>query len=238
MKPASIRIIVVEDDDDVRESLVERLSLAGYTVSGVGSGQAYNRELKENAPFDLAIIDIGLPDQSGLRLAEQTRADTDMGIIILTAHATNDDCLQGYESGCDLYLTKPFDGRILLSAVARIAERLRQRRPIASTPAEDKACRWQIDSSGWLLRSPAGEQIRLTALELQFLQLLSEKPGEPVSRDQLIRRLYPDQKEYTGRGLDALVRRLRVKTARQDTQAPIKTAHGLGYCFTEPIVSR
>lgn len=232
------RIILVEDDADLRESIVEGLELSGFQVVGVGSGREFYCKLAEAGPFSVAVLDVGLPDQSGLVLAEYCRANTAMGIIILTAHDSEDDFFKGYEAGCDLYLTKPFPTRVLAAAITRLLERLSVTLEAAQEldGSASRGARWTLDRTAWKLITPAGEIIGLTSREMQVLTALLETPGEPVTRDHLQRLLYPRIDEYSGRALDALVRRLRSKTSHAGGEPiPIKTVHAVGYCLSEPF---
>ncbi|WP_305730818.1 response regulator transcription factor [Trichlorobacter ammonificans] len=234
------RIVLVEDDADLRESIVEGLELSGFQVVGVGSGREFYCKLAEAGPFTVAVLDVGLPDQSGLVLAEYCRTNTAMGIIMLTAHDSEDDFFRGYEAGCDLYLTKPFPTRVLAQAITRLLERLAT---ASDTPLQEqdsvaafRNARWTLDRTAWKLITPANEIIGLTSREMQVLTALLEAPGEPVTRDQLQRLLYPRIDEYSGRALDALVRRLRAKTSHAGGEPiPIKTVHAVGYCLSEPF---
>lgn len=238
MQMKAPRILLVEDDADLRESTLEGLTLSGFQTSGVGSGREFYRALDNDGPFTVAIIDIGLPDQSGLVLAQYCRANTSMGIIILTAHDSDEDHFRGYEAGCDLYLTKPFSNRALASAISRMVERLSAQQPLAENGARNSSRppRWALDRNTWSLLTPSSGTISLTAREMELLTLLLETPGETVAREHLLQRLYPRIDEYTGRALDALLRRLRAKTERSGCEPlPVKTVHGVGYCLSEPF---
>ena len=240
MHPDVPRIILVEDDADLRESIIEGLTLSGFQVTGVGSGREFYRAMDAAEPFAVAVIDIGLPDQSGLVLAEYCRANTNLGIIILTARDSDEDRFNGYEAGCDLYLTKPFPSRVLASAITRLVERLPSFKAAdaeTGVAAKDSpVVRWTLERTSWSLLSPDGEVLPMTSKEMQFLSLLLETPGEPVARELMLQKLYPRMDEYTGRALDALVRRLRAKSAQAGGETiPVKTVHGVGYCLAEPF---
>ena len=235
MSHENIRIIIVEDDADLRESIAEYLTISGYQVTGVGSGRAFYRALDE-AAYQVAIIDLGLPDQPGMVLVEYLHANTDMGIIILTASDSEASQLQGYQTGADLYLTKPIASSVLESAIARLVKRLNlQQTAIQQNQLTPGG--WQLHRDKWLLVSPQGVEVPLTSLEFRFLAKLAGTSDLQASRQELLQEFYSDADEYTGRALDALVRRLRTKLSnRQDAVAPIKTVYGTGYCFAEQLV--
>lgn len=237
MSNEPIHIIIVEDDHILRESLIEYLALVGYHVTGAGSGRDFYRALDANS-YSIAIIDIGLPDQSGLVLAEYIHANTTMGIIILTAVDGEDDQHRGYEAGADLYLTKPVSSRVLASAIAKLASRLTPLKD--SVRLEKDTLDWILDQTSWMLISPQNIPIALTAMELEFLKELAKSSGSATNRNLLIQRLYPNRSDnYSSRAIDALVRRLREKISRvPNCTNPIKSAYGIGFCFTEPLSVR
>lgn len=228
-----IRVIIVEDDLDLRESTVEYLTLAGYDVCGVGSCLEFYRALADSS-FSIAVVDVGLPDQSGYVLTEYLRKNTTMGIIMLTARDAVEDRVRGYSSGADLYLVKPVDSRELAAAIASLSVRFRDRLPLPEQAAQSGT--WQLVRNAWRLVPPSGAPILLTSKEMQFMECLALKAGT-VSRDTFLAALGYRDDEYASRAMDSLVRRLRRKI-EEDLRLPppIKTVHGVGYCFTAPLV--
>ena len=116
------RVLVVDNDQELRESVVECLSLAGLTVSSAGSA-AECYQILSSREWCVAVVDIDLPDQSGYVLVEYIRANTTMKVIILTPRDAVDDRVKGYDSGADIYLVKPINCRELATAVIRLAQR-------------------------------------------------------------------------------------------------------------------
>lgn len=228
-------VLIVEDDTDLRESITEYLRLSGYRVTGVGIGKALYRAIDEET-YHVAVIDLSLPDQSGLVLVDYLHRNTDMGIIILTATDTEESQLAGYQSGADLYLIKPISSSVLESAIARLVKRLnaKENAPVRHEPEHEADC-WTLHKDKWLLIPPYGQSISLTAMELRFLTKLATHPDNLATRSELLQEFYDRTDEYTGRALDALVRRLRNKLSKQQdvSSSPIKTVYGEGYCFTE-----
>ncbi len=225
---------MVEDDRDMRESMVEYLNLAGLDVIGVGSGLEFYQALASSF-FSIAVVDLGLPDQNGYVLVEYIRKNTTMGAIILTARDAVGDRVLGYESGADLYLVKPIDCRELAAAIMSLAGRRGDR---VSSASPVPACEsWRLVRSSWHLATPAGQAIKLTAREMQLIERLAESPGKPVKRDMLLARLGYGEDEYANRAMDSLMRRLRRKIEGSWTPpSPIKTIRSVGYCFSAPIV--
>lgn len=234
MKTA-VKVLVVEDDNDLRESVIEYLSLSGFTVTGVTNAAECYQSLASHH-WSVAVLDIGLPDQPGYVLAEYIRTNTNTAVIILTARDAVDDRVKGYDSGADLYLVKPVDCRELTAAVISLAQRQKIRATAEPTPQPEPLPvveSWALRLGAWCLAAPNGVEIPLTGKEVQFLELLAATPGQPILRDTLLTTLYLRHDEYTSRSLDSLVRRLRAKiTTDTGLPAPIKTAHAVGYCFS------
>lgn len=231
MAASDIKVVVVEDDTDLRESVVEWLTLAGMQTTAVGSaGELYRLLPREN--FNVAVIDIGLPDQSGFVLAEYVRANTGAAVIMLTARSAIDDKIKGYDSGADLYLLKPVDCRELSAAIVSIVGRARKTTREAAVIQQA----WRISPATWQLALPDDTPILLSVKELKFLELLAATPGLPVLRQTLLSELYSRNDAHAGRALDSLVRRLRAKiTSQTDIAIPITTVHSVGYCFIGAI---
>jgi DNA-binding response OmpR family regulator len=228
------QVIFVEDDVDFRESLAEYLSLSGFTVTGVGSCIECYTALCTSW-FDVAVVDLSLPDQSGLVLVEYLRANTDIRIIIMTAGDADDERVRGYTSGADLNLVKPVKCRELAAAVFSMASRRSDvKGGAAPTSASDA---WVLAGCVWRLISPASVVIELTTKEMQFLEILGAAAGFVVSRETLLEGLYGRYDEHASRALYALVRRLRSKiTAATGAPSPIRTARSAGLCFAARAV--
>jgi len=230
-----IRVIIVEDDEDLRESLFGLLSLHGFSVAGCGSCREFYREL-DRQEYDIALLDIGLPDQSGTVLAEYLRDNTTMGIIMLTARDSKEDSLAGYEAGADVYLTKPADARLLVSAITNLAKRIK---PRSVKPLPVVLTSWVLEQIRMELLTPSDEKIALTGKEFSFLLLLAQANGVPVSRADIMLALYNHTDEYSGKALDALIYRLRSKvTASATLRLPVTSIHSVGYSFTAPFTLR
>lgn len=228
-----LRIIIAEDDDDQRNGIRDFFTFGTHHVVAVATGRDFYQALDGNI-FDVAILDIGLPDQSGLVLAEYLRANSDTGIIILTGRDDEEHQLKGYDSGADIYLTKPVSSRVLSSAVTRLAERVKTR----STQTSDSLPTWTLNRFTWCVGSPKNEIIRITAVEYKFLELLAMSQQQMSNREYLQSRLYQNADKHSGRALDALVQRLRAKlfpASESEADCPIKSIYGFGYRLSEPF---
>ena len=233
MHTDTVRVIIVEDDSDLRESLATYLTLCGSSVAGVGSCREFYRAL-DNQIYDIAVIDVGLPDQSGFVLTEYVHNNTAMGIIMLTARDSDEDKLRGYDAGADIYLTKPVDSRMLASAITNLMARLK---PLPGThPPVSTQLSWILVQSGWILQTPQGNKISLTGMEFKFMTFLGQSESAAVSRSDIMQKLYSRTDDYSGKALDALIYRLRSKVSSVcSLPIPIKSIHAVGYCFSAPL---
>jgi len=226
-----LNILIVEDDTDLRESIGLYIEDEGFVVTGAGSAKEFYSCLEQSS-FDVAVIDIGLPDESGYVLAEKLRRNTDMGIIILTARGGIEERVQGYAVGADLYLVKPVNIRELLAAIHSMAKRRLER----SQHRSGLGCVWHLKKSLWQLVSPTGVNIILTGREFDFLRILALAEGTPVERKHLMTSLHYPDGDCEGRALTELSRRLRKKISHQTgLECPLHTFRSIGYCFTGSI---
>lgn len=229
------RVLVAEDEEAIRDLVCFHLDLAGYECVGVADGREALRSASE-APFDLVVLDITLPSLDGVTLCRAIRRagpNRDVPIIMLTARREESDKIVGLESGADDYLTKPFGVR---EFVARTAALMRRRR---AGSRENPSPR--ILSALGITIDPArrrvvcdGRLVALTAQEFTLLRLLASNPGIVFSRRELLAEAWQQDVVVTGRGVDALVKRLRRKV-EPDPGHPtrIVTVRGAGYKFGE-----
>ncbi len=234
------RIIIAEDDRDLCESIVKYLTLTGYDVTGVGSAlELYQQVSTSN--YSIAILDIGLPDQSGLVLAEYLRNNTDMRIIIMTARSMLDDKLAGYNSGADIFIVKPVDIRELAASISSLLGRINcdahtescEKRHLKLVNSEREE--WRLVGSKWQLTTPCGREIKLTSKEIEFLNFLISSKKKVAARLELLKHLEYLNNEYGNRSLESLVNRLRRKISDVCENCPIQTNHGVGYSFSAAI---
>ncbi|MCF8383134.1 MAG: response regulator transcription factor [Chlorobium sp.] len=237
------QIIIVEDDRDFRESIMEYLVLAGFDVTGAASALEFYQKIAQDR-FLLVILDIALPDQDGLVLAEYVRKNTDMRIIMLTAQSSQKSKIVAYESGADLYLTKPVDFPELLASITSILGRLsnshsgEQQEEKTEYESNREIRPWELSRKEWALFTPDGDKIILTAKEFDFVEKLSSCPLKVVDREELLKALDYENTASGNRSLDALVHRMRRKKGNTEHYIPIKTSHGSGYSFSAPIIVR
>lgn len=232
MSPDRPRILVVDDEESVRESAGYTLEQEGFEVVLAGSGEEAEERLGEGE-FDLLVLDIMMPGKSGLDVCRDVRQTSAVPIILLTAKDSEADKVEGLESGADDYVTKPFSLREL---TGRIRAQLRRREldrssTPAGAPAKLKAGQVEIDLARHTV-TVRGAPVKLTRSEFQVLRLLLEKPGEVYSRRQIMEELW--QTEFKGdvRACDVHISNLRQKV-ETDPQNPelVLTVRRLGYKF-------
>jgi DNA-binding response OmpR family regulator len=222
-------LLVVDDDEGLRELLVRYLSDNGYATAGVADGEAMRRYLATQ-PVDLVLLDVMLPGEDGLSLARSLRGKDSPAIIMLSARGDEVDRIVGLEVGADDYLPKPFSHRELL---ARVAAVLRRRHPTAeSTGRNRRFGPFCADfEANRLTRN--GEEIALSGAEFSLLRILLEHPDRVLSRDMLVDLLKGYERAPFDRMVDVRVTRLRRKI-ELDPAHPVylRTVWGEGYLFS------
>ena len=219
---AQRHLLVVDDDDRIRELLKEYLSKHGFRVTGAAHAGAARR-LMELLDFDLLVVDVMMPGEDGFSFTKWVRAR--MGatpVLILTARGMPDDRIEGLKTGADDYLAKPFDPQELLLRVEAI---LRRAGPKPTGPRKVTLGQFEFDlDRGELSRD--GAQVRLTEAEAQLLRQLAQNAHAAVDRMDLAR----DSADGIGRAVDVQVTRLRRKIER-DPRNPryLQTVRGVGY---------
>jgi two-component system phosphate regulon response regulator OmpR len=222
MDSAEPHLLVVDDDAPIRERLRRYLINQGFRVTTAGDAAEARARLASIA-FDLLVLDVMMPGESGLDLTKSLRSDSRIPILLLTAMAEPEDRINGLERGADDYLAKPFEPRELVLRIRNILQRVPQ--PAASV-AELRfgACRLDL-ARGELFRG--GDAVHLTAAEGALLLALARRVGEPVSREAL-----SEEAQFSGnvRTVDVQVTRLRRKIER-DPKFPryLQTVRGTGY---------
>lgn len=228
-----MRIIVVEDDADLREELVFNLSEDGFNAIGAGDADELYRELHARRA-DMLILDVGLPGKDGFTIAGELRADPawrSLGVIMLTARGELSQRVQGLTIGADAYLVKPVDFLELRACIESLARRL------AISGPDAPPSRWVYSPAKWELSSPCGTTVKLTLVEKKLVEVLIRTAGAAVKRrDIIVVGLGESLAEYDERRLEAAISRLRRKIEQSCPRAdPIRAVHGIGYVFAEPV---
>jgi DNA-binding response OmpR family regulator len=223
--PNSRKILIVDDDNELRNALVEQLSLHDeFEAMAVDSGTKGMQEAK-TGQVDLVIMDVGLPDVDGREAVRILRKNGFKApIIMLTGHDTDSDTILGLESGANDYVTKPFRFAVLL---ARIRAQLRQHE--ASEDAVFTIGPYTFRPSAKMLLSPKGNKIRLTEKETAILRFLYRAGQRPVSRETLLQEVWGYNSGVTTHTLETHVYRLRQKVEKDAAAPAILVTDAGGY---------
>jgi DNA-binding response OmpR family regulator len=238
MPEEATRIVVVDDDPDLRDLLIGYLAREGFAVTGAENGRSMDAALAQ-AGCDLILLDLMLPGEDGLSIARRLRQTSQIPIIMLSARGDDVDRIVGLEVGADDYVAKPFNPRELL---ARIRAVLRRRGTGAAQSASTEDATANNDTFDFgpfrldmrtreLLKD--GEAVPLTGGELDLLGALAAHPNRVLDRDHLLDLLKGYERSPFDRSIDVQVARLRAKI-EPDTKQPryIRTVWGKGYMFT------
>ena len=228
MKP---RILVVEDEPAIADTIVYALDSDGFAVQWCATGAAALQAVRD-APAALAVLDVGLPDMNGFELFRRLQQPDALPVIFLTARAGEIDRVVGLELGADDYIAKPFSPREL---VARVRTVLRRAQRAPAPPATDAAGAFAIDDEKKSIRF-RGRPLELSRTEYRLLKVLVERPGRVYSRDELMQRAWDDPASAFDRTVDAHVKALRAKLRDVDASVdPISTHRGMGYSLREDL---
>ena len=220
-----MRLLVIEDDATLRESLAKRLTENGFAVEQAADGKEGLYFASED-PVDLAIIDLGLPEMSGIDIIKQVRADgKTYPILILTARDRWEDKVDGLSAGADDYVVKPFHFE---EVNARVTALLRRSGGWASS--ELKAGPITLDMSRQEVQVDDAV-IELTSFEYKIIEYLMVRAGQVVSKAELTDRLYDKDFERDSNVIEVFIGRLRKKLDPANTVKPIETLRGRGYRF-------
>jgi two-component system OmpR family response regulator len=230
-------ILLVDDDEGIREIVGEYLSIEGYRVSTAARGDAM-RSVMAQSPVDLVLLDLVLPGEDGLELARWLRAQSNVGIIMLSGRGETVDRIIGLEMGSDDYLAKPFEVRELLARIRSVLRRARgpaEERP-RPAPPRVRFAGWMFDPSSRELLSPIGDPVRLTSGEFDLLAAFVDNPNKVLSRELLLELTRGRQAGPADRTIDVQIGRLRRKL--RDLGSPprlIRAVRGVGYAFTPTV---
>ena len=226
----SVNILVIEDEPDIRRNLEYNLGREGFKASSVGSIDEANEKLKSKK-FDLILLDLMLPDGSGLDLCKKIKSNSETEatpIIILTAKDDEVDKVVGFELGADDYVTKPFSVRELILRIKAILKRSDTKtKEVVEVERQFGDLKIDVDSHEVHVDS---QLIELTALEFRLLKELVDKRGRVQSRDQLLSEVWGYNAEVTTRTVDTHIKRLREKLGSMGKY--VQTIRGVGYKFS------
>jgi DNA-binding response OmpR family regulator len=239
-----IRVLVIEDDDDLRDTLVRYLCGVGMPARGVASAEEVDAELARQ-DFDAAVCDVNLPGEDGFAVLARLRSRSAMRIVMLTARGLANDRLRGLGLGADYYLVKPVNLRELEMVLRNLLQRSQEAQGVRE-PAEKDAEKtgvelavgpavpspWRFQSTDWVLLAPDGQRVQLSSSEARLVHSLIARPREVVDRTTLLVAMGRPGLEVYERNLDVTVSRLRRKAEQACGQKlPIVAVRGEGYSF-------
>jgi len=223
-----MRILLVEDEAPLRETLAARLKREGYAVDTASDGEEA-MFLGKEVPFDVAIIDLGLPKMSGLELIQKLRGlGQKYPILILTARSSWQDKVEGLKTGADDYLVKPFHVEELLARINAL-----MRRATGWSKPQLECGPVVLDTTAQTV-TVAGTGVELTTYEYKVLEYLMLHAGELVSKADLTEHIYQQDFDRDSNVLEVFIGRLRRKLDPDNSLKPIETVRGRGYRFAIP----
>lgn len=243
------RIVIVDDDPDVRETLSEYLEANGMMVETAQGGMELRDLIKEHS-FDLAVLDLRMPGEDGLSLCRFLRENYEMGIVMLTGSGDSIDRIVGLEVGADDYVSKPFELRELLARVRAVLRRVSKsahslnshansgstsKKPAAALEEGDDFFAFgpvRIDANKLHLIGADGGPSALTKMEFDLIKTFAERPKRVLSRDFLLEAAHGKDWEPFDRSVDIRVTRLRKKIEPNPAKPRfLKTVRGVGYLY-------
>ena len=221
-------LLIVDDDERIRSLLQKYLMRHGFLVSAARDA-AHARRILSGLDFDLIVLDVMMPGEDGVALTKSLRAERETPILLLTAKSETGDRIEGLTAGADDYLAKPFEPQELLLRINAILRRVPKEESGALVPKVihlgtlrydvEKSEMWQGDA-----------RVRLTSTEVQLMRIFSARPGEPISRTELVEELGRDGGQSQERAVDVQITRLRRKVEADPKQPRyLQTVRGAGY---------
>ena len=223
-------ILVIEDEPDIRKNLEYNLGREGFIVSSEASLNSAEKKLQNNNDFSLILLDLMLPDGSGLDLCKKIKGNPEtesIPIIILTAKDDEVDRVVGFELGADDYVTKPFSVRELILRIKAVLKRGQKKEDVVEVGRQFGDLSIDVESHEVNVNN---NQIDLTALEFRLLRQLVDRRGRVQSRDQLLSEVWGYSSEVTTRTVDTHIKRLREKLGPMGKY--VQTIRGVGYKFS------
>ncbi|MFI5774452.1 two-component system response regulator CseB [Streptomyces sp. NPDC051658] len=229
---AETHVLFVEDDDVIREATQLALERAGFVVTAMPDGMSGLDAFRADRP-DIALLDVMVPGLDGVSLCRRIRDESTVPVIMLSARADSIDVVLGLEAGADDYVTKPFDGAVLVARIRAVLRRFGHAaggQPGSGEPESQPVGGvlvfgdLEVDTEGMAVHR-SGEQVALTPTEMRLLLEFSAAPGTVLSRDKLLERVWDYGWGGDTRVVDVHVQRLRTKIG----QDRIETVRGFGY---------
>ena len=236
MEPApATRLLLVDDEPDLREPLADYLSRQGFVVTEAASAAEARSRLRDNPP-DLVLLDIMMPGEDGLSLCRHIAATLAVPVILLTAKGEATDRIVGLEIGADDYVVKPFEPRELVARIRSVLRRLAKGVPPPADDALFEFDGWQLDPLKRRLTAPDGAMVSISSVEFRLLIAFLERPRQVLDRDRLLDLVQGREAHLFDRAVDNQISRLRRKI-EADSRNPtlIQTVWGGGYLLAADV---
>ena len=237
-----LRVLIVDDDDDIRDLVITYLGAQGLQMFEARSEVELRACVEQHAP-DVILLDVNLGSEDGFAIARRLRSNWHGGLVMITGRGDTVDRVVGLEIGADDYVTKPFELRELLARIRSVGRRSSAPSPaaVASALAKDSVANFHfdeftLDPERRELRRPGGQLVALTTGEYQLLLAFCEQAGRILSRDQLLQRTHHRDAGPFDRTIDVQIGRLRRKLG-DDGKEPriIKSVRGAGYVLSVAV---
>lgn len=228
-----VYIVVVEDDPEIRLLVVDLLRKEGWSAEGAADGEVLDRLISVRTP-DVIVLDINLPGEDGLSICKRISADTDIGILMLTARSEDIDRIIGLELGADDYLGKPFNPRELTARIRALVRRTRRSNAEADVTESVEVAGLRIDPAARKVER-GEETLKLSGAEFDLLLVLARAAGRVLSRDYLLDQVHGRTSTAFDRSIDVLVSRLRKKVDLPGEESLIEGVRNAGYVFRAKV---
>jgi two-component system catabolic regulation response regulator CreB len=227
-------ILIVEDEPSIAETIIYALQTEYFKTTHVTTAAEAISLVEAKSSYSLVVLDIGLPDTSGLSVCQQIRKQSGIPILFLTARDSEIDRVLGLEFGADDYVTKPFSPRELVARIKAILRRTSNSSPQEINQHTDEGISINTDA---MTIHCYGQLVDLTAHEYKLLATFISQPGRTFTREQLLEHAWEDPGSVMDRTVDAHIKTLRAKLTSASPQCNevIQTRRGLGYCYHPPV---
>lgn len=230
------KVLIVEDDEILGDELRDVFLQWGFVAITVASVNAFWEQVQDFKP-QLIVVDLTLPDGSGVDIIRDVRSKSDIGIIVMSGRSDEIEPVVCIETGADDYVVKPFSSREMVARIRQLMYRTRGVSYGDVAPINDsetgryKFNDYIFDTSAMALTAPSGDEVSLTTLEFSVLKTLVTHAREVLSRDFLLESVHAANWAGSDRNIDNLVSRIRKKITAPGSALPVRTVRGVGYMF-------
>ena len=224
------RILIVDDDNDLRGLIGDFLGNNGYDIHTAAQAREMDKVLARG-DISLVVLDYMMPGEDGLSICKRLKEQGGPPVIMLSARGEDIDRIVGLELGADDYMAKPFHPRELLARVRAVLRRREGRSEVETRATSSHFFGWQLDNIKRNLTRPDGVQVALSNAEFDLLRVFLDRPGRALSRDQILDYLHGPNTDSFDRAIDVQISRLRRKLSDDHNEDIIRTIRGIGYMF-------